>query len=309
MLATGSEEGRVFIWDAATLKQMGCVRGHMAPVTAVAFHPARPSWFASAAEDGHSLIQVWDYESGQQLACFGRRNALYCSLAFSPCGSMLAAAGAQCKAVQVWRLRVRPREEGEKSPMRAASKSISRRSASTSPKKGPSSPLKGSLDGSGSRNASPVRPSPRPDAPAERPPSSSSAPLAEPAEAEAAAGGAAAAGGGDAARAGEDEEAARPPEAAGRDAAPEQAEDEQAQAGAKAARASGKPAVEDEKPLEVVGCEELEGHWRELHHVAFSPVVQGLLNWSSGRGDGGRRAACLASSSADGCARLWEIWS
>ena len=62
-LATGSGDGTVRIWDAATGRERAALTGHAGPVRAVAVAPDG-SWLATGGDDG--TVRIWDVATGQQ---------------------------------------------------------------------------------------------------------------------------------------------------------------------------------------------------------------------------------------------------
>ena len=64
-LASGSEDGTVRIWDAATGRERAVLKGHTGQVAAVAVAPDG-SWLASGGRDG--TVRIWDAATGQQRA-------------------------------------------------------------------------------------------------------------------------------------------------------------------------------------------------------------------------------------------------
>ena len=64
-LATGSGDGTVRIWDAATGRAARHPTGHTGAVTAVAIAPDG-TWLATGSDDG--TVRIWDPATGQQRA-------------------------------------------------------------------------------------------------------------------------------------------------------------------------------------------------------------------------------------------------
>jgi WD40 repeat protein/tRNA A-37 threonylcarbamoyl transferase component Bud32 len=63
-LATGCDDHRIYLWDAATFRQRGEFTGHNAGVYLVAFHPS-DNLLASASGDG--TTRLWDPATGRTL--------------------------------------------------------------------------------------------------------------------------------------------------------------------------------------------------------------------------------------------------
>jgi WD40 repeat protein len=79
---TGMTSGRadnlgVLLWDLATLKEMGALKGHAGPVFSVAFSPdgklvaSGCGEFASNGQAGSGEVKVWDAATGRELALMG----------------------------------------------------------------------------------------------------------------------------------------------------------------------------------------------------------------------------------------------
>ena len=93
-LASGSRHGTVKLWDVATRKEIANLEGHPSPysypymVFSVAFSPDGNT-LASGSQDG--TVRLWNVATREKIATLLHIN-LVTSLAFSPCGTMLAAA-------------------------------------------------------------------------------------------------------------------------------------------------------------------------------------------------------------------------
>jgi beta-lactamase regulating signal transducer with metallopeptidase domain len=108
MLATGSFDRTVRIWNAKTGKCLRILKGHEGNVEAVAFSP-KGKLLASAGGDNIALdigteIRLWNPETGKCLAMLKGHKSTVVSLAFSPNGKLLASASKN-KTVRIWNLR------------------------------------------------------------------------------------------------------------------------------------------------------------------------------------------------------------
>lgn len=64
VVASGSYDNTVILWDAATAKQLRSLAGHSSLVTSVAFSSDGQE-VASGSDDG--AIKIWDAATGRQL--------------------------------------------------------------------------------------------------------------------------------------------------------------------------------------------------------------------------------------------------
>jgi len=106
LLATGSYDGKVQIWDLDTGRQIGDpLTGVVQPISSVAFSPDRLT-LASGSAGG--TVRLWDVATGapigDQLPGFTGARVLY--LAFSPEGASLAA-GAEDGTARLWDVKSR----------------------------------------------------------------------------------------------------------------------------------------------------------------------------------------------------------
>src|SRR5262249_55092270 len=100
LLATGSIDQTVRLWDAGTGALVRTMNGHTGGVVQVAFS-RHGKTVASASTDG--TIRLWDVEAGETKTTFRPNDAKFAThLAFSPDGTILAA-GLNTGVIQLWR--------------------------------------------------------------------------------------------------------------------------------------------------------------------------------------------------------------
>jgi WD40 repeat protein len=97
LIATGGDDGNVWLWNAQNLTPVGPLKGNQA-VYSVAFSPKGRILASGGADD---KVHLWDTESGAQLAELpGHTNGVL-SVAFSPDGERLAS-GSFDTTVMLW---------------------------------------------------------------------------------------------------------------------------------------------------------------------------------------------------------------
>ncbi|MEN3356494.1 MAG: hypothetical protein V7637_476, partial [Mycobacteriales bacterium] len=99
LLATGTADGSVCLWDAATGRPLRVLRGHPNRVSAIGFSPDG-SQLASASADGR--VCLWSLTEGSLDRVVTSHMQAVTALAFSPDGERLATAGAD-GTLCVWR--------------------------------------------------------------------------------------------------------------------------------------------------------------------------------------------------------------
>ncbi|WP_192810267.1 WD40 repeat domain-containing serine/threonine protein kinase [Actinomadura rudentiformis] len=97
MLAAGGDGSAVRLWDVATQRQAGALRGQKYTVFSIAFSPDDRT-LAGGGYDGQVIL--WNTTTQRRKSGFGTEGNSVASLAFSPDGKVLACAGTD--AVRLW---------------------------------------------------------------------------------------------------------------------------------------------------------------------------------------------------------------
>ena len=90
LLASGSADKTVKLWDVATGREVRALRGHVARVTAVAFSPDGRRLATASADQ---TVRLWDATTGEQLLRLEDHRGPVMCVAFSPDGRQLASGG------------------------------------------------------------------------------------------------------------------------------------------------------------------------------------------------------------------------
>jgi WD40 repeat protein/tRNA A-37 threonylcarbamoyl transferase component Bud32 len=98
ILASGSDDKTIKLWNLATHQEILTFRGHSKWVWAVTFSPDGKT-LASAGAD--KTIKLWNRETGQEIRTLKGHSDGISSLAFSPDGKTLAS-GSLDKTIKVW---------------------------------------------------------------------------------------------------------------------------------------------------------------------------------------------------------------
>jgi WD40 repeat protein len=98
LLASGSEDKTVKLWDVASGRELRTLCGHSSFVLSVAFSPDGRI-LASGSWDG--TVKLWDVASGRELRTLSGHSSFVLSVAFSPDGRILASASDD-KTVKLW---------------------------------------------------------------------------------------------------------------------------------------------------------------------------------------------------------------
>jgi WD40 repeat protein len=90
VLASGSIDKTVRLWDIAGSKQLATLQGHVGRVYSVAFSPDG-TIIASGSDD--KTIRLWDADSQKNVATLNGSSDRFSALAFSPDGKTIASGG------------------------------------------------------------------------------------------------------------------------------------------------------------------------------------------------------------------------
>ena len=98
LLASGSDDQTVRLWDVATYTGVATLRGHTNVVESVAFSP-NGQLLASGSDD--QTVRLWDVASHTSVATLHGHTSIVESVAFSPNGQLLAS-GSDDQTVRLW---------------------------------------------------------------------------------------------------------------------------------------------------------------------------------------------------------------
>ena len=99
MLASGSDDGTIKLWDVATKTNIATLEGHTQSVTSVSFSPDG-TILASGSRDNNRPLKLWDVATKTNIATLGEHMGAVESVVFSPNGTALAAVSGQW--VKLW---------------------------------------------------------------------------------------------------------------------------------------------------------------------------------------------------------------
>ncbi|MGI8837561.1 MAG: caspase family protein [Pyrinomonadaceae bacterium] len=100
LMASGSVDRTIVLWDPATGNQLLTLKGHKGTVSSVAFSPD-DKMLASGSAD--NTIKIWDVAAGREKQTLSGHTLFVSSVAFSPDGKLLAS-GSGDQSVKLWDL-------------------------------------------------------------------------------------------------------------------------------------------------------------------------------------------------------------
>ncbi len=98
LVAAGSNDSYLRLWDGATGRALGELRGHTRTVRSVAISPDE-RLLASGSRDG--TVRLWDAKSGRQLLKLSAGPGAVKCVAFDPRGRRIAAGGTD-RSIRIW---------------------------------------------------------------------------------------------------------------------------------------------------------------------------------------------------------------
>ncbi|MDZ8226351.1 caspase family protein [Nostoc sp. ChiVER01] len=98
MIASGSWDKTVKLWDAATGKEIITLKGHSSKIQGVAFSPDSKTIASAGAEN---TVKLWDVATGKEIITFNGHSNQVNSVAFSPDGKTIASASSDT-TVKLW---------------------------------------------------------------------------------------------------------------------------------------------------------------------------------------------------------------
>ena len=102
ILASGSWDNTVKLWDVATQKNVGTLEGHTSRVTSIAFSPDGTTL---ASGSGDNTVKLWDVATQKNVGTLEGHTSGVASVAFSPDGTTLASGGGDGdRTVKLWNI-------------------------------------------------------------------------------------------------------------------------------------------------------------------------------------------------------------
>jgi len=97
LLASGSDDDTIKLWDVATGREVRTLEGHNYAVTSVAFSPDGKL----LASGSYKEIKLWEVATGQEVRTLRGHTDWVKSVAFSPDGKLLAS-GSEDWTIKLW---------------------------------------------------------------------------------------------------------------------------------------------------------------------------------------------------------------
>jgi WD40 repeat protein len=98
ILASGSWDNTIKLWDVATGREVRTLKGHTNSVNSVAFSPDGKILASGSLDE---TIKLWDVATGREIRTFSGHTASVWSVAFSPDGKLLAS-GSWDETIKLW---------------------------------------------------------------------------------------------------------------------------------------------------------------------------------------------------------------
>ncbi|MBD3675568.1 MAG: hypothetical protein HUJ26_18815 [Planctomycetaceae bacterium] len=100
IIATGSYDQTIILWDLKTGELLNTLTGHNGPVYDLEYHPDMP---ILASASGDRTVKLWDVTTGKRLDTLNEPEKEQYTVSFSPDGKHLAAAGVD-RRIRVWKI-------------------------------------------------------------------------------------------------------------------------------------------------------------------------------------------------------------
>jgi WD40 repeat protein len=101
IVATGSEDTTIRLWNIHTGVEIGILTGHQKPVETISFHPDRSGLLFSSDRAG--IIKLWQVKTHLELSSVDSQQGKVNSLAISPDGKLLIS-GSSDRTIKIWQL-------------------------------------------------------------------------------------------------------------------------------------------------------------------------------------------------------------
>jgi WD40 repeat protein len=101
IIATGSEDKTIRLWDIDTGKNLGILTGHQNSIETIAFHPERSDLLFSSGKD--SSIKLWQIDREKELVSIDSQQRKITAITISHDGKLLAS-GSSDRTIKIWQL-------------------------------------------------------------------------------------------------------------------------------------------------------------------------------------------------------------